>query len=193
MKHLLKICKIYLICDTMWVVRKQTISLSVLARNQAKSLDSRSPTRPEVGGSEIREKPEGSWQRNPERVSWRIEAQRGSRERTAEGTSQDELAFQSGQRSAEGGSEEDGQKWVGIPSGFCRSFAKNTLQAIVYEMHEKLFKKVLQNYPSCTWCWPKSILFVCFFSPTLSVVFLVAIKKCVIPLSEPTGWITGHW
>ena len=114
--------------------------------------------------------------------------QRGSREQTAEGTSQDELAVESGQWSAEGGSEEDGQRWVGIPSGFCRSLAKNTLPAIVYKMHEKLYKKkVSQNYPSCTWSWPKSILFVCSFSPTPSVVFLVAIKKCVIP---PVG---THW
>ena len=85
--------------------------------------------------------------RNPERVSWRRETWRGSRERTAEGTSQDELAFQSGQRSAAGGSEEDGQRWVGIPSGFCRSFAKNTLPAIVYKMHEKLYKKNVTKLP----------------------------------------------
>ena len=73
-----------------------------------------------------------------------------------------------------------------------RSFAKNTLPAIVYKMHENLYKKVSQNYPSRTWSWPKSILFVCYFSTTPSVVFLVAVKKCVIPLSESTGWITGH-
>ena len=51
-----------------------------------------------------------SWQRNPKKASWRKEMQRGRRERTAEGTSQDELAVQSGQRSAAGGSEEDGQR-----------------------------------------------------------------------------------
>ena len=39
---------------------KQTISLSVLAQNQTKGMDSRSPTRPEVGE-------ERSWKRNPER------------------------------------------------------------------------------------------------------------------------------
>ena len=60
-------------------------------------------------------------------------------------------------------------------------------------MHEKLYKNVSQNYLSCIWSWPKSILFVCFvFSTTPSIVFLVAVKKCVIPLSEPNGWITGH-
>ena len=70
------------------------------------------------------------------------ERHRGCRERTVEGTSQDELAVQRGQRSAEGGSEEDSQRWVGIASGFCRSFAKNTLPPIVYKMREKLYKKV---------------------------------------------------
>ena len=51
-----------------------------------------------------------SGQRNPERVSWRRETQRGSQERTAEAASQNELAVQSGQRSPEGGSEEDSQR-----------------------------------------------------------------------------------
>ena len=88
--------------------------------------------------------------------------------------------------------KEDSQTLVGIPCGFCRSFAKNTLPVIVFKMHEKLYKKVSQNYPSCTWSWPKSILFACSFSPTPSVVFLVTVRKCVIPLSEPTGWITGQ-
>ena len=52
---------------------KQTIPLSVLARNQTKGLDSRSPTRLEVGGREVQEKPEGEL------------AQRGSREREQKG------------------------------------------------------------------------------------------------------------
>ena len=34
---------------------------------------------------------------------------------------------------------------------------------------------------------PSPCLFVCSFSSTLSVVFYVAVKKCVIPLSETTG------
>ena len=43
---------------------KQTISLSVVARNQTKGLDSRSPMRPEVGEKrQVREKPERSWWR----------------------------------------------------------------------------------------------------------------------------------
>ena len=43
---------------------------------------------------------------------------------------------------------------------------------------------VSQNHPSYTWINP-SILFVCYFSPTPLIVFLVAMKKCAIPLSEP--------
>ena len=168
---------IILKCDSMWVVREADDFFVCFGANPNRALSSRSPMRPEMGEErQVRDKPERvSWQRNPERISWRRETQRGSRERTAEGTSQDELTVQSWQRSAEGGSEEDGQRWVGIPSGYCRSFAKNTLPAIVYKMYEKLYKKVSQNYPSCTWSWHKSILFVCSFSPIPSVVFLVAV------------------
>ena len=147
----------------MWVVRQADDPFFCLGAKPNKGLSSRSLTRPEVGekrqvgkgsqrGRLAKEPREGQLQRNPERVNWRRETQRDNRERTAEETGQDELEVQSGQRSAEGGSEEDGQRRVGIPSGFCRSFAKNTLPAIAYKMHEKLYKKVSQNYPSCTWC-----------------------------------------
>ena len=99
-----------MICDT----AKQTIPLSVLARNQTKGLDSRSPTRPEVREERhFREKPgrlarghtEGELVKEPREGSWQRETQRGSREWTAEETSQDELAVLSRQRSAEGSSE----------------------------------------------------------------------------------------
>ena len=50
------------------------------------------------------------------------------------------------------------------------------------QMHEKLHKIVTQNSLSCAW---KSILFVCSFSPTPSVVFFVAVKKCEIPQQKP--------
>ena len=80
---------------------KQTISLSVLVRNQTKDLDSRSPTRPEVGEEkEVREKPEVELEKEPREGSWRRMTVRDSRERTVERTGQDELAVQSGQRSA---------------------------------------------------------------------------------------------
>ena len=46
---------------------------------------------------------------------------------------------------------------------------------------------VSQNHPSWTWVKPSPYcsFLVCSYSPAPSVVFLVAIKKCVIPLSEP--------
>ena len=155
---------------------KQTIPLSVLARNQTKGLDSRSPTRPEVVGSEVREKLDGAVGKGTQKGS----VGKGRRREAVDNGQQQEAVRKTSQR------------WVGIPSGICRSFAKNTLPTIICKMHEKLYKKVSQNYPSCSWSWPKSILFVCSFSPTPSVVFLVAVRKCVIPLSEPTRWITCH-
>ena len=41
---------------------------------------------------------------------------------------------------------------------------------------------------------PSPCLFVCFFSSTLSVVFYVAVKKCVMPLvgSKRNHWM-NHW
>ena len=122
------------------------------------------------------------------------ETQRGSRERTAEGTSQDELAVQSRQRSAEGSREEDDQRWVGIPSGFCRSFAKKYTPAIVYKMHEKLYKNILENYPSFAWSWPMSILFVCcpFFSHSLRCISCSRKETCDTPVV--THWMNhGPW
>ena len=124
-----------------WYAR-QTIPLSVLARNQRPELEISDKTGSGGEKTSWQRNPERvSWQRNLERVSWRRETQRGSRERTAEGTSQNELAVQSGQRSAEGGGGEDSQRWLGIPSGFWRSFAKNTLPAIVYKMQKKMYTK----------------------------------------------------
>ena len=118
----------------------QTIPLSVLARNQTKGLDSRSPTRPEVGGSDVLEKPEGQLVKEPR--EWVGEERRreavenGSRREQSRWVSSPVLDGQ--QKEAV---KDDSQKWVGIPSGFTRSFAKNTLPAIVYKMHEKLYKK----------------------------------------------------
>ena len=45
---------------------------------------------------------------------------------------------------------------------------------------------MLHNFSSCAWINP-SILFVrsLFFPPTPLIVFLVAMKKCEMPLSEP--------
>ena len=88
----------------MWVVSQADDPFVSFGGKPNKGLSSRSLTSPEVRGKKT------SWQMNPERVSWRRETQRGSRERTAKGTSQRELAVQSGQWSAEVGSEEDAQR-----------------------------------------------------------------------------------
>ena len=80
---------------------RQTISLFWRETKQRPALE----ISDETGSGEGKAGP-----RQAKRVSWRRETQRGSRERTAKRTSQDELAVQIGQRSAEGGSEEDGQR-----------------------------------------------------------------------------------
>ena len=50
----------------MWVVNQADDPLSVLALNQTKGLDSRSPTRPEVGEERtVREKPERQLAKEP--------------------------------------------------------------------------------------------------------------------------------
>ena len=52
-------------------------------------------------------------------------------------------------------------------------------------LHMHIGNAMLHNSPSCAWINP-SILFVCFFlSPAPLIVFLVAMKKCAMPLSEP--------
>ena len=67
--------------------------------------------------------------------------------------------------------------FVGVPR---KIYARDSQQNA-----RKAEQKVSQNYPSCTWSWPLAILFVCSFSPTPSVVFLVAAQKCMIPGRNP--------
>ena len=43
-------------------------------------------------------------------------------------------------------------------------------------------QKVSWNSLSCAWGWPKSVFVRLFFSSTLSVVFCVSVKKCVMPV-----------
>ena len=72
---------------------KQTIPLSVLARNQIKGLDSRSRTRPEVGkGTRVE-----SLKKGPREVSWRRATERGSWQSTPdrEETSRHEIGSSS--------------------------------------------------------------------------------------------------
>ena len=149
---------------------KQTIPLSVVARNQtnawARDLD--------VTGSRQVNASQRVGRRNPERRvgEGRRRVAVGNRQRTAAETSRHEI----GSRTCEG-------RLVSIPRGL-RKFRKNYTTAIVYICTGKA---VLHNSSSCSWSWPKPLL---FFSPTPLIVFLVAIKKCVIPLSEP---LDDHW
>ena len=103
---------------------KQTIPLSALARNQTKGLESRSPTRLEVGKGT----PEKAVRkRNPEKAvgeGWgRRESKMGSRR---DQSAWDRFQAQWGRQarwvcspeSTTVSNEEDGQRWVGIPSTF---------------------------------------------------------------------------
>ena len=102
-----------LICDTMWVVRQADNPFVCFGAkpNKGLGLEISDETGSVGGGKRGPREARGTVGKGtPERGSWRRETQRVSRERIAEGTSQDELVVQSGQRSAEGGSEEDGQR-----------------------------------------------------------------------------------
>ena len=63
-------------------------------------------------------------------------------------------------------------------------FREGCTSALVYRC---IGNAVSRNHPFCTWVdlSPYCSFVLCSFSPTPSVVFLVAIKKCVIPLMEP--------
>ena len=124
----------------------------------------------------------GSWQRNSEKVSWRRETQRGSRQRRAEqsgrlwvGCPENDSQQKSGGRllrpdELHGGGLTNTRRcqhcWWLFVEVSRKIHASNSLQ-----FHRECRK--LQNYPSCTWSWHKSLLFVCSFFPTLSVVFLL--------------------
>ena len=109
-----------------------------------------------------------------------------NREQTAEGSSPESTTVS--RRKQWGKTSQDELAFLVALSKFREKYTpSDSLQNA-----QKAVQKMSQNYPSCSWNWPKSILFVCSFSPTPSVVFLVAVKKCEIPLSEPTRWITGH-
>ena len=148
---------------------KQTIPLSVLARNQTKARDlyatgSRNGT------------PVGVGQRNPEEGSWRNVTRVASRHRTAEVTSWHAI----GSRAV----REDRSRWVGIPSSFVEILLE--IHASI-SLHMHIRNAMLHNSPSRARINP-SILFVwsfVLFPPTPLIVFLVAMKKSAIPLSEP--------
>ena len=78
---------------------------------------------------------------------------------------------------------EDRSRLVGIPSSFVEISLE--IHASV-SLHMHMGNTMLHNSSLALWVNP-SILFVCslFFPPTPLTVFLVAMKKCVMPLSEP--------
>ena len=79
--------------------------------------------------------------------------------------------------------KEDRSRWIGIPSSFVE-ISLEIHASVSLHMH-----KGMQCYITpllSLWVNP-SILFVCsfvLFPPTPLIVFLVAMKKCAIPLSE---------
>ena len=125
------------------------------------------------------------------RISWQRKMERGSRQRRAEETKQEKI---------EAGQRRESERRLLRPDDLHRGWVnqrENMLALIVtfiivsrkihvcdsLQMHGEI--KVSQNSLSCTWNWLKTILFVCSFSPTLSVVFFVAIKKYEIPQWKP--------
>ena len=104
----------------------------------------------------------GELVKEPREFSWRGKTQRGSRRQTAEETPRrviesrdseedrrDEFAVLSRQRSAV---REDQSRSVGIPSSLVEKYTPALVNRCTGDA-------VSQNYPSCTWSWPKPILF----------------------------------
>ena len=65
---------------------------------------------------------------------------------------------------------------ISMVCGFCGSFAR--VHACVSSQNAQ---NVSRNSLSCAWSWLKSVFVRLFFSSTLSVVFYVSVKKCVMP------------
>ena len=63
-------------------------------------------------------------------------------------------------------------------SSWVVEFSLEIQASVVLHMH--IENAVLHNTPSCI-----LHMFVCYFSPTPLIMFLVAMKKCAIPLLEP--------
>ena len=166
------------VCDIMWGGVPSRRSLCLFWRKaQTKGLSLRSPARPEM------DEDRKVWEKRIEEQLTK-ETREGSRQRRAEEDGGIDIAVQGKDGQQKEAVREDSQRWVSIPCGFVdvsrKKHACDNLQ-----MHEKLQKIVTQTSLSYAWNWPKSILFVCSFSPTLSVVFYVAVMKCVIPRRKP--------
>ena len=78
---------------------------------------------------------------------------------------------------------EDGSRsvkwWVSIPCGFVE-VSRNYSSTIACKWPESCTKVSHSLPPSLAWNWPKSVFLRLFFSSTLSVVFCVSVKKCVM-------------
>ena len=168
---------------------KQTIPLSVLAGNKTKAWVgdlqrdlkwARERQRRELEkGTQKRQLAKGDAEGQSATDSRRDQSgeieSRGSEE-----DRQDEFVALSQQRSA---MREDQSRWVGIPSSFVEITRKMHV-SVTLQMHwecsvtEPLFMhfELTQEHSSFV---------LCSFSPTPSVVFLVAIKKCEIPRRKP--------
>ena len=125
-----------------------------------------------------------------QRVSWRRETQRGSRQRRAEESGRlwvdcpENVSQQKSERrllkpdELHRGRPNQHEKMPALLVPFYRSFAKNTRQrystdAQGMQCHKTTFLALGADInPYCSFV---------LFSPTLSVVFFVAVKKCEIP------------
>ena len=146
---------------------KQTIPLSVLARNQTKGFGLEISPWPEVEGDARRE----SVGKGAREGSWLGTTDRGSRHQTPERWDQSE---EMGSRPV----KEDRVKMSRHSSCF-EEVSLVTHASVSLHMH-----KVLHNSPSALELTPSVCLF-CSFPPVSSIVFNVAVKKCALPLSEP--------
>ena len=156
----------------------QWISLSALVRNPHKG----------PNGETSHETGSGGEKKVPEKREGQLTKEDGEKQSTTESRRDVDNGEQKrpvGVRYGRDGQHkkavrEDNQRWVGIPSGFCRSFAQTS--AIVYRCTEKA--KCHIEFPLLAFgADPSQRLFVYLFSSTLSVLFYVAVKKCVISIA----------
>ena len=140
---------------------KQTIPLSVLARNQT--------------NFDLKSRRDRKWKGTREKRSWRAVGE-GRRTR----------AVNSGQRSREAsrherGSSDSEEDRVKMSRHRCCFVEVSLVTHASVNLH---MLKVLHNSPSALELTPSVCSFV-LFSPVPSMVFDVVVKKCALPLSEP--------
>ena len=150
---------------------KQTIPLSVLARNQTKGLGLEISPWPEVEGDARRESDKGA------RRSWRRDTDRGSRQRKPERWDQSE---EMGSRPV----KEDRVKMSRHSSCFVEVSLVIHASVSLYMLSE------MQCYITpclALWVNPNHIvrLFFLLSSRSLDCIFDVAVEKCALPLSGP--------